>query len=108
MWAEYDGQETRSGELQGDGDFRSEECEEFLREADVVVTNPPWSRWQEFLVFLVENKKDCLLLGPLTVGGDMGVFPSIKEGRLRPGLHFNKRFRFKVPDSYKGEIGEDG
>ena len=52
LWYEYDGVEERHGELRGDGDFRSAECIEYLKQCDVVVTNPPFSLFRELVELL--------------------------------------------------------
>ena len=52
LWYEYDGVEERHGELQGDGDFRSPECIAYLKRCDIVVTNPPFSLFREFVELL--------------------------------------------------------
>ena len=52
QWYEYDGEEERHGALEGDGDFRSDECTGRMRRADVVVTNPPFSLFREFVGWL--------------------------------------------------------
>ena len=49
--------ENKLAELMGDGDFRSEECLELLREADIVVTNPPFSLFREYVNTLIDNNK---------------------------------------------------
>ena len=55
----------RQIELHGDGDFRSEECIEFLKQADIVVTNPPFSLFREYLSQLVQHEKKFIVLGNL-------------------------------------------
>ena len=49
VYLDYDGKAMRTGELKGDGDFRSPECVEYLKQSDVVVTNPPFSLFREFV-----------------------------------------------------------
>ena len=51
--------------LKGDGDFRSDECVELLKEADIVITNPPFSLFSEYVAQLMEYNKKFLILGPL-------------------------------------------
>ena len=52
QWYEYDGVVERHGDLEGDGDFRSPECIEYLKRCDVVVTNPPFSLFREFVALM--------------------------------------------------------
>lgn len=55
--------ENELAELMGDGDFRSEECLELLREADIVVTNPPFSLFREYVNTLIDNNKQFIIIG---------------------------------------------
>lgn len=64
------------------GDFRSPECIELLKEADVVVTNPPFSLWREFLAQLMEYDKKFLILGNQTAISFKEVFPFLKENKI--------------------------
>lgn len=92
MWAEYDGVKTECGELAGDGDFRSEECEAFLREADVVVTNPPFSLFREYVAQLMEFSKKFLIIGNMNAITYKEIFPLIKENKLWLGTKDVKEF----------------
>lgn len=67
--------------LKGNGDFRSEECIEFLKQCDVVVTNPPFSLFREFIAQLFEYKKDFIIIGNLN---------AIKYGEIYPYYQANK------------------
>ena len=69
-------------ELEGSGDFRSEECVEFLKEADVVVTNPPFSLFREYIAQLVEYNKKFLVIGNLNAATYKEIFPLIKNNQL--------------------------
>lgn len=64
------------------GDFRSTECIELLKEADIVVTNPPFSLWREFLAQLMEYDKKFLILGNQTAISFKEVFPFLKENKI--------------------------
>ena len=64
------------------GDFRSPECIEFLKEADIVVTNLPFSLWREFLAQLMEYDKKFLILGNQTAISFKEVFPFLKENKI--------------------------
>lgn len=73
-------------ELKGDGDFRSKESIEFLKEADIVVTNPPFSLFREYVAQLVEYEKDFLILGNMNAVTYKEIFPLIKEGKMWLGV----------------------
>ena len=64
------------------GDFRSRECIELLKEADIVVTNPPFSLWRKFLAQLMEYDKKFLILGNQTAISFKEVFPFLKENKI--------------------------
>ena len=68
--------------LKGNGDFRSEECIEILKEADVVATNPPFSLYREYLAQLVEYKKQFVILGNPNSIAYKEVFPLLKNGEM--------------------------
>ncbi len=87
--------------LQGDGDFRSEECIELLKEADVVVTNPPFSLFREYVAQLVEYGKYFLIIGNVNAITYKEIFPLIQKDRLWLGASIHSGDReFRVPDSY--------
>lgn len=87
--------------LQGDGDFRSAECIELLKEADIVVTNPPFSLFREYIAQLVEYKKQFLIIGNVNAIAYKEVFPLIKNNELWLGCSIHSGDReFQVPDSY--------
>lgn len=68
--------------LEGDGDFRSDECIELLKQSDVVVTNPPFSLFREYITQLFEYKKQFLIIGNLNAITYKEVFPMIKENKV--------------------------
>ena len=79
--------------LNGDGDFRSDECIELLKQADIVVTNPPFSLFREYVKVLMDNNKDFVILGNMNAITYKEVFPYIKENRIGLGyLNGNKNF----------------
>ena len=67
--------------LKGDGDFRSEECIALLQETDIVVTNPPFSLFREYIMQLVEYNKKFLIIGNQNAITYKEVFPFIKEDK---------------------------
>ena len=86
-------------ELQGDGDFRSEEVIDLIKQADVVVTNPPFSLWREFFDLLQDLHKKFCILGNINSITYKNVFPYIKENKLWLGYELrNTSCNFEVPD----------
>ena len=86
--------------LKGDGDFRSAECEKLLDDADLVVTNPPFSLFREYVAQLMEHKKQFLVIGNMNAVTYREIFPLIKDNKVWLG---NKagHFWFKVPPHYE-------
>lgn len=84
-------------QLRGDGDFRSKECVEYLKEADIVVTNPPFSKFTQLFSLLIKHKKKYLLIGNQNAITYKDVFPYIKNGEAWIGYRFGD-MAFKVPD----------
>ncbi len=87
--------------IDGDGDFRSEESIELLKQADIVVTNPPFSLFREYVAQLVEYNKKFLILGNMNSITYKGIFPLVKENRLWFGISIHSGDReFQVPKDY--------
>lgn len=89
-------------ELQGHGDFADEECVALLKEADVVVTNPPFSLFRKFIALLMEHNKKFLVIGNNNAITYKEFFPYIKNGQVWLGrtLFTGKMPFFKVSDDY--------
>ena len=87
-----DDEEVQVTELEGDGDFRSEECVKLLDEADIVVTNPPFSLFREYVAQLVGHGKKFLIIGNMNAITYKEIFPLIKANRLWPGVNWVKSF----------------
>ena len=87
--------------LEGDGDFRSQECIEILKQADVVVTNPPFSLFREYVAQLIKYDKKFLIIGNVNAITYKEFFPLIKDNRvwLGPSITSGDR-EFGVPDHY--------
>ena len=87
--------------LKGDGDFRSKECIELLKQADIVVTNPPFSLFREYVAQLVEYDKKFVIIGNLNALTYRDIFKLIKENKLWFGhsIHSGDR-EFRVPQDY--------
>ena len=92
--------------LEGDGDFRSAECIELLKEADIVVTNPPFSLFKEYIPLLIKYKKNFLVMGPMSACHYKEIFPLLKENKLWAGYGFNETIIFRVPDYYTGYVND--
>lgn len=87
--------------LEGDGDFRSEECIELLKQADVVVTNPPFSLFREYVAQLIEYDKKFIIIGNQNAITYKEIFPLIKDNKIWLGASIHSGDReFRVPDSY--------
>ncbi len=86
--------------LKGNGDFRSQECIELLKEADIVVTNPPFSLLREFILLLVEFNKQFLIIGHQNAIHYKDIFTLIKEDKIWLGYKFGD-MSFKVPDYFE-------
>lgn len=87
--------------LKGDGDFRSEEVKSLRDEADIIITNPPFSLFREFLAWLVEAEKDFVIIGNMNAITYKEVFTLIKANRMWVGAtNFNLGMFFFVPDSF--------
>lgn len=85
--------------LKGDGDFRSEECIELLKQADIVVTNPPFSLFREYVAQLIKYEKKFIIIGPVNAITYKEIFPLIKENKLWLGYGFSAgNAYFKIPD----------
>ena len=84
--------------LEGDGDFRSQECLEYLKTADVVVTNPPFSLFKEIVSEIMKYKKSFLLIGNQNALTYKEIFPLIQNNEVWTGYQFGE-MKFKVPPS---------
>ena len=83
------------------GDFRSQECIELLKEADIVVTNPPFSLFREYIGQLMEYQKKFLIIGNMNSITCKEVFPYIQDNRMWIGPSISSGDRkFYVPDDY--------
>ncbi len=87
--------------LEGDGDFRSKEVTQLRDEADIIVTNPPFSLFREFVVWLMESGKQFAIIGNVNAISYKEVFPLIKENRMWMGVSIHSGDReFGVPNTY--------
>lgn len=86
--------------LNGDGDFRSQECIALLKQADIIVTNPPFSLFRPYVSQLIQYKKNFLILGNINAVKYKEIFPLIKENKVWLGHAGNKSIEFGLPDHY--------
>ena len=100
--------------LKGDGDFRSKESIELLKQADIVVTNPPFSLFREYVAQLIEYDKKFLIIGNINAISYKEIFKIIKENRAWLGVNMGRGISgFIVPKHYElygseARVDEDG
>ena len=109
VWIEYEGNPNddtntdfstiKVNKLKGDGDFRSKECIELLKQADVVVTNPPFSLFREYVAQLIEYDKKFLIIGNQNAITYKEIFPLIRNNKLWLGFT-GGNMKFTVPSYY--------
>ena len=91
--------------LKGDGDFRSEEIKALRDEADIIVTNPPFSLFREFVTWIVEANKSFLILGNPNLISKREIFPLFVENKIWVGCKsMSTDAYFIIPDSYKERL----
>lgn len=111
VWLEYTGdkdgdrvpspEEIGIKQLERDGDFRSEECIELLKQADIVVTNPPFSLFREHVAQLMKYEKKFLIIGTWNAITYKEIFKLIKDDKIWLGINSNRNFSgFIVPKHY--------
>ena len=110
IWLEYTGdkngdrvpnpEEIGIHKLKGDGDFRSQESIDLLKQADIVVTNPPFSLFREYVAQLIEHDKKFLIIGNQNVITYKEIFKLIKENKLWAGIENGGTKWFRVPEHY--------
>ena len=100
--------------LKGDGDFRSQECIDILKKADIVVTNPPFSLFRDYVAQLDQHDKKFLVIGTWNAISYKEIFKLIKNDKLWIGFNSNRNFEgFIVPNDYplsgsEARIDSDG
>lgn len=83
--------------LRGNGDFRSKECIELLKEADIVVTNPPFSLFREYIAQLMEYNKNFIVMGRMSALHYSEIFPLFMKNKMWCGFGFNISVVYKAP-----------
>lgn len=93
--------ENELTELNGNGDFRSKECLALLDEADIVITNPPFSLFREYVAVLMEHQKHFIIIGNVNAITYKEIFPLLRDNQIWIGasIHSGDR-KFYVPDDY--------
>lgn len=101
--------------LEGNGDFRNKECLDLLDESDIVVTNPPFSLFREYVAVLMEHEKKFLIIGNMNAITYKEVFPLIRDNQMwvganeKGGTRKGNSMCFTVPNDYSGKtIDVDG
>lgn len=92
--------------LEGDGDFRSDEVTALRDEADVVITNPPFSLFRQFLAWVMDGGKEFIILGNVNAVTYKEVFPLIKDNKIWAGTSFNKTMILSMPERYETKMTE--
>lgn len=100
---EYDGCEVKKEDLQGNGDFRSEECVELLKEADIVSTNMPFSLFRPFMAQLIEYNKKFVVIASMNAITYKEFFPLLKDNKV--WLGYNSVKEFIKPDGSTQKFG---
>lgn len=88
--------------LVGDGDFRSDECIEYLKAADIVVTNPPFSLFREYVALLMKHEKKFVILSNMNAITYKEFFPLLKDNKVWAGYGFNLSMIYKT--TYKNTL----
>lgn len=114
IWLEYDGTQNENGVpsvedigihyLDSNGDFRSAECIELLKQADIVVTNPPFSLFRDYIAQLIKYDKKFLIVGSMNAIKYKKVFPLIKGGDIWLGAN-RGAMEFDTPENKPQKMG---
>ena len=115
IWLEYlgdkngnripDPEEIGIRQLQGDGDFRSQECIELLKQADIVVTNPPFSLFREYVAQLIKYDKKFLIIGNKNLITKKEIFPLFQGDKVWLGVTpMSKDMLFELPHSLAADF----
>ena len=108
-YSEYDGTVFKTGFLSGNGDALGEECTEILKQADIVVTNCPFSLFRKYVSHLMKYGKKFLIIGNQNAITYKEIFPYIKKNELWMGLSMNGSNRwFQAPDDYEVKANAAG
>jgi hypothetical protein len=100
---EYDGVDEIKTQLIGNGDFRSDECINILRECDIIITNPPFSLFRDFVRLIIENNKKFLIIGSILAHNTKEVFRYLYYKKI--WLGYNKVSNFLNPEGKISKVG---
>lgn len=94
--------------LEGDGDFRSDEVKQLRSETDIIVTNPPFSLFREFLAWIVEAEKQFAIIGNKNAITYKEVFPLIKDNKIWSGvMPMGADILFRIPKAMENDFVEN-
>ena len=99
-----DDNEVKDGILDGNGDYRSDEVQELIKDSDIIVTNPPFSLFKEFIIWVVNSGKRFSILGQGVSIFVKEIFELYKKNLIWFGKHRNIAMTFQVPDDYDTKI----
>lgn len=108
LYASYDGITEETRRMDGDGSFMSEESINYLKVSDIVVSNPPFSKFRPYIAQLVEFGKKFLVIGNMNAITFKEIFPLIKENKLWVGVNFNKTMVYGSPYENSNENNRKG
>ncbi len=92
-------------DLEGNGDFRSDECIELLKQADIVVTNPPFSLFREYVAQLIKHNRKFIIIGNKNAITYREIFPLIRENKMWVGhTPMGRDLLFDLPEDYAAEL----
>jgi len=84
-----------------DGDFLSDECTRIMKQSDIIITNPPFSKFRSFVKWLIDAKKDFIILGNNNACSYKEMFPYLRDGIIKLGSSVNVTKEFIIPEWYE-------
>ena len=102
------GSEEKYENLDGNGDFRSEECEKLLKESDIIVSNPPFSLFRAYVAQIFKYNKEFIIIGNNNAITYREIFPLIKDNKMWLGNNSNFCCEFEVGEGYRFDREENG
>ena len=93
----YDGETIKQTQLNGDGDIFSNECEQYFKECDIIITNPPFSLFKDFINYINQFNKQFILITTLLNLGWRDIFPHIQSKEWKLGIN-GRTMYFNIPD----------
>ena len=105
LYSIYDGNTLTTGELNGNGSFDSEESLEFIKEIDIVVTNPPFSLFRKYMGLIFNSNKHFIILGNVNCLTYKEIFHKIMEHKVWLGYKYNGTYTYIVPSGEEYIVG---